>query len=75
MKPRPWLVIPPPVVQRLTDGRYFASSSQFPDLWALERTAEAAGFVLRLLLQKRLYGQAWTWGPGGMEASSASAAT
>lgn len=63
MKGQSWQVIPRPFVQRLADGTYYASSSRFPDLWALERSAEAAAFVLRLLLQKRLYGQAWTWGP------------
>jgi len=61
MKRQSWLVIPRPTVLRLADGRFYASSSRFPDVWALERTAEAAGFVLRLLLQKRLYGQAWIW--------------
>jgi hypothetical protein len=61
MKPRPALVIPPPSVLRLPDGRYYASSRRFPDLWAIERTAEAAGFVFRMLVQKRLYGQAWRW--------------
>ena len=61
MKPKPWLVIPPPRVELRADGRYWASSSTFPDLGAVERTADAASFLLRLLIQKRLYGQSWRW--------------
>jgi hypothetical protein len=62
MHPRPVLVVPPPDVQRLPDGRYLALSARFTDLWAIERSADAAAFVLRLLVQKRLYGQRWRWG-------------
>jgi len=61
MKPRPWLLIPPPRVARLPDGRYWAWSVAFPDLRTVERSADAASFVLRLLIQKRLYGQSWRW--------------
>jgi hypothetical protein len=52
-------------VARLSDGRYWASSAAFPELGAVGRTAEAASFVLRLLVQKRLYGQSWRWAVGG----------
>jgi hypothetical protein len=65
MKLRPSLVIPPPVVRQLPDGRYLAFSLRFPDLWAVERGADAAAFVFRLLVQKRLYGQAWRWQNSG----------
>ena len=68
MKPRPWLVIPPPRVELLPDGRYCAWSVTFPDLGAVERTADAASFLLRMLIQKRLYGQSWRWAAAKTEA-------
>jgi len=70
MHPRPVLVVPPPDVQRLPDGRYLALSARFIDLWAIERSADAAVFVLRLLVQKRLYGQRWRWGAPGTDGES-----
>jgi hypothetical protein len=63
MKLRPMLLVPPPVVRELPDGRHLAFSVRFPDLWAIERDENTAAFVLRLLIQKRLYGQAWRWEP------------
>jgi hypothetical protein len=70
MKPRPVLVVAPPTVQRLPDGRWLALSPRFPDLWSIERSAEAAGFVFRMLVQKRLYGQRWRWGAADADADA-----
>jgi hypothetical protein len=61
MKLRPMLLVSPPIVRELPDGRHLAFSVRFPDLWAIERDEDAAAFVVRLLIQKRLYGQAWRW--------------
>jgi hypothetical protein len=71
MKPRPWLVVAPPVVERLVGRTYRAWSPAFPELVAVERSAEAALFVARLLIQKRLYGQAWTWGARALRTPAA----
>jgi hypothetical protein len=55
-------------VELLPDGRYCAWSVTFPDLGAVERTADAASFLLRMLIQKRLYGQSWRWAAAKTEA-------
>src|SRR5262245_31888424 len=61
MKPQPWLVIAPPVVHAMADGTYRAWTTRFRDLVGTGASPEAAAFMLRLLVGKRLYGRAWTW--------------
>lgn len=63
MLPRPRILVPPPVVQQLSERRYRATTTAFPELNAVQPSPDAADFTLRLLVQKRLYGRAWAWAP------------